>query len=149
MQESVDLSTLPGPCAHPTLLFYIFGDQSITLAKELAALDSDKEKQEHITKFFRPYYSLLPHFSENSNDCTPVSCVATSWTTDEFAGYGSYSNFQTGFKTIDMDIEILREGLHKRSVWFAGEHNGPFVAMGTVTGAYVRSPRYKLPGKID
>jgi hypothetical protein len=121
-------------------LFYIFGDQSVTLSNELADLASETEKGEHITRFFKPYYSLLPHFSEGSKDCTPISCVATSWATDELAGYGSYSTFQTGLKAVDKDIEVLREGLHKRSLWFAGEHNGPFIAMGTVTSAYVCFP---------
>lgn len=135
-QESVDLSTLPGSCSHPTLLFYIFGEQSVALSKELKDRPSQKEKEEYITRFFKPYYSLLPHFVEDSRDCIPVSCVATSWATDEFAGYGSYSTFRTGLKAVDKDIEILREGLHRRSLWFAGEHNGPFIAMGTVTSAY-------------
>jgi hypothetical protein len=30
----------------------------------------------------------------------------------------------------------MREGLPGRGVWFAGEHTAPFVALGTVTGAY-------------
>lgn len=36
----------------------------------------------------------------------------------------------------DKDIEIMREGLPNRGLWFAGEHTAPFVALGTVTGAY-------------
>lgn len=66
-----------------------------------------------------------------------MSCVATSWGTDELAGYGSYSTFRTGLKEGDKDIEVMREGLPGRSLWFAGEHNGPFIAMGTATSAYV------------
>lgn len=31
---------------------------------------------------------------------------------------------------------VLREGVPERGVWFAGEHTAPFVALGTVTGAY-------------
>lgn len=30
----------------------------------------------------------------------------------------------------------MREGLTGRSLWFAGEHTAPFVALGTATGAY-------------
>lgn len=30
----------------------------------------------------------------------------------------------------------MRRGLPERSVWLAGEHTAPFVALGTVTGAY-------------
>lgn len=37
---------------------------------------------------------------------------------------------------LDKDIEALREGCPDRGVWFAGEHTAPFVALGTITGAY-------------
>ena len=37
---------------------------------------------------------------------------------------------------LDKDIETLREGCPERGIWFAGEHTAPFVALGTVTGAY-------------
>lgn len=37
---------------------------------------------------------------------------------------------------LDTDIEALREGCPEQGVWFAGEHTAPFVALGTVTGAY-------------
>lgn len=30
----------------------------------------------------------------------------------------------------------MREGLTERGIWFAGEHVSPFVALGTVTGAW-------------
>jgi hypothetical protein len=135
-QETVDLSTLPESCSHPTLLFYVFGDQSISLTAELAALPSEAERTVHLTKFFKSYYSLLPHYIEDSKDCTPVSCLATSWMTDELAGHGSYSTFRTGLQEGDKDVEIMREGLTGRGLWFAGEHTAPFVALGTVTGAY-------------
>lgn len=52
------------------------------------------------------------------------------------AGNGSYSNFCTGLERGDVDIEVLREGLPDRGVWVAGEHTSPFVALGTVTGAW-------------
>jgi hypothetical protein len=55
---------------------------------------------------------------------------------DELAGNGSYSNFPTGLEEGDKDIEVMREGLPGRGIWFAGEHTSPFVASGTVTGAY-------------
>lgn len=136
-QEVVDLSTFPESCSHPTLLFYMYGDQSISFAKELATLPSQLARTAYLTKFFKPYYSLLPHYVDGSKDCTPVSCIATSWAADELAGYGSYSNFQTGLQEGDKDIEIMREGLTDRNLWFAGEHTAPFVALGTVTGAYI------------
>jgi hypothetical protein len=135
-QEAVDLSTLPEPCSHPTMLFYIFGDQSVELAAQLNASPTEEEKKDLLVKFFEPYYSRLPNYKEDSEDCIPLSCLATSWVNDEFAGYGSYSTFRTGLKEGDKDVEIMREGLTGRSLWFAGEHTAPFVALGTVTGAY-------------
>jgi hypothetical protein len=135
-QESVDLATLPESCAHPTQLYYLFGDQSIALSNELAARPTQKEKDEYLMKFFEPYFSLLPHYCKDSSDCMPVSCLATNWVADELAGYGSYTTFRTGLERGDEDIEIMREGLTDRKLWFAGEHCAPFVALGTVTGAY-------------
>lgn len=37
---------------------------------------------------------------------------------------------------LDKDIEALREGAPERRLWFAGEHTAPFIALGTVTGAW-------------
>lgn len=37
---------------------------------------------------------------------------------------------------LDGDIEALRAGMPERGVWLAGEHTAPFVALGTVTGAW-------------
>ncbi len=37
---------------------------------------------------------------------------------------------------LDRDIEALRWGAPERGLWFAGEHTAPFVALGTVTGAW-------------
>ncbi|KAL9028235.1 MAG: hypothetical protein Q9180_007196, partial [Flavoplaca navasiana] len=37
---------------------------------------------------------------------------------------------------LDRDIEVMRDGLPERRVWFAGEHTAPVVALGTVTGAW-------------
>lgn len=134
-QELVDLSTLPGSCAHPTLLFYIFGEQSVAFSTELATLPTEKEREDFLVKFFQPYYSRLPHYDERSEECVPVQCLATSWVSDDLAGNGSYTTLRTGVEEADKDIEILREGLPERGLWFAGEHTAPFVALGTVTGA--------------
>jgi hypothetical protein len=135
-QQLVDLATLPGSSAHPTLLFYIFGEQSTTLAKHLVSLPSTEAKTQYIIKFFTPYFSLLPYYKPDSVECLPVSWWASAWVLDPFAGHGSYSNFQTGLLAGDKDIELMREGLPDRNLWFAGEHTAPFVALGTVTGAY-------------
>jgi len=135
-QEVVDLSTLPGSCAHPTLLFYMYGDQSEAMARELACRPSQEERDQYLVEFFSPYFSRLPHYRKDLKDCMPVSCLATNWVSDELAGNGSYSTFRTGLLEGDKDIEIMREGLPKRRIWFAGEHTAPFVALGTSTGAY-------------
>jgi len=44
---------------------------------------------------------------------------------------------RTGLKEADKDIEVIRAGLPGRSLWFAGEHTAPFIALGTTTGAYL------------
>ncbi|KAM3074554.1 hypothetical protein ACMFMG_007984 [Clarireedia jacksonii] len=135
-QEIVPMSSFSEANAHPTLLLYIYGDQSRKFASDLAKLPSQKEQDEYLVKFFKPYYSTLPNYSASSPDCTPVSCVATTWVNDELAGYGSYTNFQIGLKRGDEDVEVLRGGLPDRCLWFAGEHTAPFIALGTTTGAY-------------
>ena len=37
---------------------------------------------------------------------------------------------------LDHYIETMRYGAPERHIWLAGEHTAPFVALGTVTGAY-------------
>jgi len=123
------MSSLPGRDGHPTLLFYIFGDNALSLSRDLATLPTNEAKEKHLIKLFKPYYSLLPNFVEGP-ECIPVSCIATNWVADELAGFGSYSMFRAGLDNCDKDIEIMREGLPGRGVWFAGEHIGPFTAMG-------------------
>jgi len=135
-QEAVDLSTLPGGCAHPTLLFYMYGEQSEEMAREFASRPTQEERDKYLVEFFSPYFSRLPHYRKDSKDCIPVSFLATNWLSDELAGNGSYSTFRTGLLEGDKDIEIMREGLPERGIWFAGEHTAPFVALGTSTGAY-------------
>ncbi len=135
-QEVVDLSTLPGLCAHPTLLFYMYGDQSVAMANELASRNSRDERDKYLVEFFKPYISRLPNYNDGSEYCTPTSCLATTWVLDELAGNGSYTTFRTGLLEGDRDIEAMREGLPHRHIWFAGEHTAPFVALGTSTGAY-------------
>lgn len=139
--ECVSLASLPSPCAHPTLLFYINGP----CAKHVTSLVKDLDPTSHqystrLTSFFAPYYSRLPNYSASAPHCQPVGIVATNWQNDEFAGYGSYTTFQTSNASeeveLDKDIEALREGCPEQGVWFAGEHTAPFVALGTVTGAY-------------
>ena len=141
--ECVSLASLPGPCAHPTLLFYFHGPCAQHVTSLIQGLDpASKEYTSRLDAFFQPYYSLLPGFSASSPECRPSAISATNWQNDEFAGFGSYTTFQAsdpakdGEVQLDRDIEALREGCPERGIWFAGEHTAPFVALGTVTGAY-------------
>ena len=141
--ECVSLASLPGSCAHPTLLFYFHGPCAQHVTSLIQGLDpASKEYFSRLDAFFHPYYSRLPNYSASSADCDPAAIIATDWQNDEFAGFGSYTTFQAsdpardGEVQLDKDIEALREGCPERGVWFAGEHTAPFVALGTVTGAY-------------
>ena len=134
--EALDLTKLPGRTAHPTLLFYIYGECSHHIAKMVKAAPTEAARKEALINFFKPYLSLLPGYSAEDPVCTPKAALATAWAADELAGYGSYCNFQVGLEEGDKDIEAIREGMPERGLWFAGEHVSPFVALGTTTGAY-------------
>jgi hypothetical protein len=134
-QEAVNLAALPEGTAHPTLLFYTFGPTSLHIAN-LLSTNPPENHNTLLTSFFAPYYSKLPNYKPNHADCVPKAILATAWANDELAGYGSYCNFQIGLEKGDEDVETLRKGMPERGVWLAGEHCAPFVALGTVTGAY-------------
>lgn len=138
-------SVFPAETLHPTLLFYIQGPCAKHVTNLITGLNpASAEYFSRLNDFFFPYYSRLPKFSMESELCTPIGILATDWSHDEFAGFGSYSNFQISPPVnerdeevqLDKDIEALREGMPERGIWFAGEHTAPFVALGTVTGAY-------------
>ena len=152
--EAFDMAALPASTAHPTLLFYTYGDQSAHIMGTLAALrgadDKGNDKNDEpiemrcpnarqtafFLDFFRPYLRTLPHYDPASTACQPTGIIATNWLHDDLAGNGSYSNFQVGLAAGDEDIRVMREGLPGRGLWLAGEHTSPFVALGTATGAY-------------
>lgn len=143
IQDCINLAALPSGFAHSTLLFYISGPTAEHIAQilrsfDIAATKDQSKLNEELWRFFAPYVSRLPNYDPNSPSCAPTDILATGWTNDEFAGYGSYSNFPVGSTQSDKDVECLREGdgLVDRGVWLAGEHTAPFVALGTVTGAY-------------
>ncbi|KAG9695476.1 FAD/NAD(P)-binding domain-containing protein, partial [Aureobasidium melanogenum] len=133
-QQAMNLAAFPGNLAHPSLLFYIYGDCSTHIAS-LAQLPQPK-RDEALLAFLHPYISLLPNYSPSSPSCAPKAVFATAWAGDELAGYGSYANFQVGLEDGDKHIETMREGMPERGIWIAGEHTSPFVALGTATGAY-------------
>ncbi|KAK5124710.1 hypothetical protein LTR85_001423 [Meristemomyces frigidus] len=135
-QQGMNFAALPGGCAHPTILFYIYGDCSKYIAKLVAPTNSEDERDARLLNFFEPYYSRLPDYNPSNAECKPKAVLTTAWANDEFAGYGSYCNFQVGLESGDKDIEVMRHGVPERGVWLAGEHTAPFVALGTSTGAY-------------
>ncbi|KAI0134522.1 flavin-containing amine oxidoreductase [Xylariales sp. AK1849] len=135
-QEVVELASLSPATSQPTLLFYMYGDQSHYITHQVAKLSTKEKKDAFLYDFFKPYYSRLPQYDESSPDCQPLGTFSTEWLHDEFAGNGSYANFQVGLEEGDKDIAAMREGLPNRGLWFAGEHTAPFVALGTATGAY-------------
>ena len=141
--DCMALSALPAEVAHPTLLFYFHGPYAQRLVASFAEHEhGSSDYVSAITAAFEPYYSRLPHYDPASAECKPVAAVATAWSVDELAGNGSYTNFQVpstagGVEArLDKDIEALRKGCPERSLWIAGEHTAPFVALGTITGAY-------------
>jgi hypothetical protein len=97
-----------------------------------------------INDFFRPYYSLLPNYAPSDPNCHPSAVLATNWQNDPLAGCGSYTNFKVSNEPreldrelkLEEDIKALRYRMPERGIWLAGEHTAPFVALGTLTGAY-------------
>ncbi len=99
--------------------------------------ESSPEYYEFLNNFVRPFYSSLPGYSTSSESRKPTAFQASKWIADDYAGNGSYANFQVGLEAGDKDIEAMRLGMGPdRGVWFAGEHTAPFVGLGTTTGAY-------------
>jgi hypothetical protein len=144
IHNSMNMAGLPATCAHPSLLFYVFGE----CAKEIGRLVADTlpgKLDAKLIDYFRPQFSLMPGYSQDDPACQPRAAFATNWSSDELAGYGSYSTMRTGLEEGDEDIECMRHGMPERHVWLAGEHTAPFVALGTVTVS-VHYPIYVLPG---
>ncbi|KAK2758969.1 hypothetical protein FQN54_003067 [Arachnomyces sp. PD_36] len=137
-QECVSLADLPEDCAHPTLLFYLYGSCATHVVSELKPLDPASDAYyEKLNNLLKPYFSKLANYDEFSISCKPTAFLATQWQNDPWAGNGSYCNFQTGLEDGGNDISTMRAGMGvERGVWFAGEHTAPYVALGTTTGAY-------------
>lgn len=128
-----------GDDAQPVLLFGLWDVSAAQLTAAIAKLEpSSSEYYDTINKLFQPFYSRLPHYREHYPDCMPAAVIATNWRNDEFAGKGSYTNFQISENdaAVDEGVRLMRQGLPERGIWFAGEHTAPLVALGTSTGAY-------------
>ncbi|KAM7207562.1 hypothetical protein V8F20_002040 [Naviculisporaceae sp. PSN 640] len=136
IQDAVDLASLTNHVAHPTLLLYIYGEQSKHITSGVRSLKSRKEKVEFLNSYFKPYYSRLPKYNEDDGTCHPIDCISTDWLGDDLAGNGSYCNFPVGLEEGDEDLLTMRAGVPDEGIWLAGEHTAPFVAVGTTTGAY-------------
>ncbi|GAD94839.1 hypothetical protein THITE_2109024 [Paecilomyces variotii No. 5] len=134
--EAYDLSCLPVQYASPTLLFFTWGHSAIQLTATVRSL-TPNEQFEYLKTYFKPYYSLLPHYSSGDVDCEPQVILSTDWAGDELAGNGSYTNFPTEVDDASRNVDVLRYGCPDRGVWFAGEHTAPSLHMGTATGAYI------------
>ncbi|KAJ5130542.1 uncharacterized protein N7515_006581 [Penicillium bovifimosum] len=139
-QECLSFAALPSPHAHPTLLFYTYGSSGTEIVNSISHLHpSSPEYKAKLVETLHPYYSRLPGYDAEDAGCVPTAVLATQWQKDEYAGHGSYCNFQVGVKEADKDIEVMRcgDGIgRERGLWFAGEHTAPFVALGTTTGAF-------------
>lgn len=129
-QECVSLAALPADCAHPSLLFYVFGPCATYIVSLVTDLPpKSAEYYNTLNRFFQPFYSKLPQYDDQVPICKPVGFLATQWQNDKFAGNGSYTNYQVCLEDGGTDIEVMREGMGKdRGVWLAGEHTAPFIA---------------------
>ncbi|KAG7055859.1 flavin containing amine oxidase [Colletotrichum scovillei] len=160
--EMVPLSSpaVFGSHAMPTLLIYTYDPCAEYVLSLIQGLAPDSaEYFDVLDRFFQPYYSRLPNYKTGHENCVPSTILATNWHGDEFAGNGSYTNFQVSESTfnpatetqddtradeskedqqihLDLDVQAMRAGMPERGIWFAGEHTAPFVALGTTTGAY-------------
>lgn len=130
--ECVSFHAFSEPYRRNILLFYTYGDCSIHITSSISGL-RDEARDTWLRQFFDPYYSRLPGYQQ---DCAPLRFLATEWCNDEFAGNGSYSNFQIGMLDAAHDVEAIRHGMPEQHIHFAGEHTAPFDGLGTVAGAY-------------
>lgn len=130
--ECVSFNAFAEPYRRNILLFYTFGDCSTHITDNICGLGPRRDRW--LEAFFEPYYSRLPNYDKAT--CSPLRFLATEWCKDEFAGFGSYSNFQIGMEEAARDVEVLRYGMPQQHIYFAGEHTAPFDGLGTVAGAY-------------
>ena len=129
----MSFNAFPKPYRRNILLFYTFGDCSTHITTSIHGLEGSA-RAKVLQDFFEPYYARLPNYDARSN--APLRFLATEWSKDEFAGYGSYCNFQVGMTDAAGDVEAIRHGMPEQHIYFAGEHTAPFDGLGTVAGAY-------------
>ena len=130
--ECVRFHAFEEPYRRNNLLFYIFGDCSSHVTASVHGLRGEARDQ-WLIGFFEPYHSRLLGYTSG---CAPLRFLATKWCNDQYAGNGSYSNFQVGMTDAARDVEVIRYGMPDHHVYFAGEHTAAFDGLGTVAGAY-------------
>lgn len=127
--SSFSLAHFPEPHSAPILLFELFGN----LSKHIETISTS---QDALFEFFKPYFSRLPGYDPHSASCKPTQALCSNWTGDKFAGNGSYTNFQVGLTHGSDHVDALRAGWPEKRLWFAGEHCGEVLGLGSVTGAW-------------
>lgn len=141
----ISLADLPEDCNHPTLLLYLHGPCGTKMVRSIEGLEpGSADYRQTIDEFARPYYSRLPNYSVERDDCVPSVLFASAWQADKWAGNGSYSGLQVGQAHLDADLDVLRDGAglgESRGLWFAGEHTAPNEYLATTTGAYITGKR--------
>lgn len=131
--EVVSFNAFAAPYRRNILLFYTFGDCSTHITSHIHGL-TGQDRSKWLQRFFEPYYSKLPNYKPET--CAPLRFLATEWANDEYAGFGSYCNFQVGMLDAAHDVKAIRHGMPDQHIYFAGEHTAPFDGLGTVAGAY-------------
>lgn len=122
--ECVSFNAFEAPYRRNILLFYTFGDCSTHITTAIHRLEASARTRV-LQEFFEPYYSRLPNYDVHT--CRPLRFLATEWSQDEFAGYGSYCNFQTGMKDAAHDVEAIRHGMPEEHIYFAGSFHFEFL----------------------
>lgn len=131
--ETVNFNAFDTPYRRNILLFYTYGECSLYITSSIRGMEKGT-RDAWLRQFFEPYYSRLPNYDPDT--CAPLRYLATEWANDEFAGFGSYCNFQVGMDDAARDVETIRYAMPDHHIYFAGEHTAPFDGLGTVAGAY-------------
>lgn len=149
-QEIISFSGLPEPHAQPVIMFFTYGEWGCRISRLITGKYQESSGfYDILDSHLRSYYFRLPNFNMESPDCKPTRFLATDWANDEFAGFGSFTNFPVRQEDGAKDLRVLQEGLGiERGVWFAGEHVAPTKGSGTVMGAY-QSGEYVAKAIID
>jgi len=126
---------------------------AIFVATKLGAylVSQPKEKVKDILQTF--YVPSLPNYDAQNPAHRILDIDSSSWSRDEFSGFGSYTYVPAGSDSGDVNMEILSEKILSSGdgggLWFAGEHTADteilegehYTTMATVAGAYKSGER--------